>query len=85
MYNNIRNINRIDSGKTHGFFVRTYYMGLQVSCFFSDKKYGSQPNALKMAVNLNTSGEALVNECRTDDLEGYEWLKRAEDIKKLFK
>ena len=42
-------ISRIDSGSTHGWFVRGYRNGKTYSKLFSDRKIGGKAKALKMA------------------------------------
>jgi hypothetical protein len=42
-------ISRIDSGSTHGWFVRGYRNGKTYSKLFSDRKIGGKANALKLA------------------------------------
>jgi len=43
-------ISRIDSGATHGWFVRAYRKGTTHSKFFSDRKFGGKNKALALAV-----------------------------------
>lgn len=45
-----KGISRIDSGSTHGWFVRGYRNGKTYSRLFSDGKFGSQDAALKEAI-----------------------------------
>lgn len=45
----MKGISRIDSGSTHGWFVRGYKGGLTYSKLFSDKKNGGKGKALKLA------------------------------------
>ncbi len=44
-----RGISRIDSGSTHGWFVRGYRNGKTYSKLFSDRKHGGKTKAQKMA------------------------------------
>lgn len=44
-----KGISRIDSGSTHGWFVRGYKNGKTYSKLFSDKKSGGKEMALRMA------------------------------------
>lgn len=44
-----KGISRIDSGSTHGWFVRGYRNGKTYSKLFSDKKCGGKKRALEMA------------------------------------
>jgi hypothetical protein len=44
-----KGISRIDSGSTHGWFVRGYRNGKTYSKLFSDRKCGSKTKALKQA------------------------------------
>jgi len=44
-----KGISRIDSGSTHGWFVRGYRNGKTFSKLFSDRKCGSQEKALEAA------------------------------------
>lgn len=44
-----KGISRIDSGSTHGWFVRAYKNGKTHSKLFSDKKYGGRDAALEKA------------------------------------
>jgi hypothetical protein len=44
-----KGISRIDSGSTHGWFVRGYRNGKTYSRLFSDRKCGNQEEALKEA------------------------------------
>lgn len=44
-----KGISRIDSGSTHGWFVRGYRNGKTYSKLFSDRKCGSKTKALKLA------------------------------------
>lgn len=46
---NEKGISRIDSGSTHGWFVRGYRNGKTFSRLFSDIKCGSRQKALKLA------------------------------------
>ncbi|GAB4239292.1 MAG: hypothetical protein OHK005_00610 [Candidatus Methylacidiphilales bacterium] len=45
----MRGISRIDSGNTHGWFVRAYRSGTTHSKFFSDLKHGGKAKALSLA------------------------------------
>lgn len=45
----LRGISRIDSGNTHGWFVRAYRSGKTHSKFFSDLKNGGRESALALA------------------------------------
>lgn len=47
--NSKRGISRIDSGSTHGWFVRGYRNGKTYSKLFSDRKCGGKTKAHKMA------------------------------------
>jgi hypothetical protein len=47
-------ISRIDSGNTHGWFVRVYRKGKTHSKFYSDLKYGGKGKALKLALDERT-------------------------------
>lgn len=44
-----KGISRIDSGSTHGWFVRVYRNGKTYSKLYSDKKYGGKEKALRYA------------------------------------
>ena len=44
-----KGISRIDSGSTHGWFVRGYRNGKTYSKLFSDRKCGGKAKALKLA------------------------------------
>lgn len=44
-----KGISRIDSGSTHGWFVRGYRNGRTYSRLFSDKKCGGKAKALELA------------------------------------
>ena len=44
-----KGISRIDSGSTHGWFVRGYRNGKTFSRLFSDRKCGGKRIALRMA------------------------------------
>lgn len=44
-----KGISRIDSGSTHGWFVRAYRNGKTYSKLFSDRKWGGKSEALKEA------------------------------------
>lgn len=44
-----KGISRIDSGSTHGWFVRGYRNGKTYSKLFSDRKCGSKTEALRLA------------------------------------
>lgn len=46
-----KGISRIDSGSTHGWFVRGYRNGKTYSKLFSDLKCGGKRRALQMARN----------------------------------
>ena len=46
----LKGISRIDSGSTHGWFVRGYRNGKTYSKLFSDKKLGGKDEALESAV-----------------------------------
>lgn len=48
--NNQKGISRIDSGSTHGWFVRGYKNGLTYTKLFSDGKFGGKKSALDEAV-----------------------------------
>jgi len=45
----MKGISRIDSGSTHGWFVRAYRNGDTYSKLFSDRKCGGKGEALAMA------------------------------------
>ena len=45
----MKGISRIDSGSTHGWFVRSYRAGRTYSKLFSDRKYGGKNKALQLA------------------------------------
>jgi len=45
-----KGISRIDSGSTHGWFVRGYRNGKTYSKLFSDRKCGGRDKALKLAL-----------------------------------
>jgi hypothetical protein len=45
----LKNISRVDSKDTHGWFLRLYREGQTYSKFFSDSRYGSQEKALEAA------------------------------------
>lgn len=45
-----KGISRIDSGSTHGWFVRAYKNGKTYSKLFSDKKSGGRAKALEAAI-----------------------------------
>jgi hypothetical protein len=45
----IKNISRIDSKDTHGWFLRLYRDGQTFSKFFSDNRYGGKEEALEAA------------------------------------
>lgn len=49
-----RGISRIDSGSTHGWFVRGYKNNKTYSKLFSDKKYGGKRKALIAAREFRT-------------------------------
>jgi hypothetical protein len=80
-----KNISRIDTHNTHGWFVRAYYFGLEISCFFSDKKYTNEDKALKTAQALANEWEEWTVKCRSEGIYGYEWLKEAKAIKTTYK
>lgn len=44
-----KGISRIDSGSTHGWYVRVYRNGKTYSKLYSDKKYGGKDRALRYA------------------------------------
>lgn len=46
---NIKGISRIDSGSTHGWYVRVYRNGKTYAKLYSDKKYGGSDRALRYA------------------------------------
>lgn len=50
-----KGISRIDSGSTHGWFVRAYRNGKTFSKLFSDRKMGSQEKAYEAAVAYRNS------------------------------
>ncbi|MEM9226619.1 MAG: AP2 domain-containing protein [Verrucomicrobiota bacterium] len=50
-----KGISRIDSGSTHGWFVRGYRNGKTFSKLFSDRKSGSKGDALEAAVTYRDS------------------------------
>jgi len=56
---NQKGISRIDSGSTHGWFVRGYKNGKTYSKLFSDKKFGSKERAYVKAVEFRD--ELLAN------------------------
>ncbi|MGJ8641530.1 MAG: hypothetical protein ACSHYA_19220 [Opitutaceae bacterium] len=45
-----KGISRIDSGSTHGYFVRAYHSGKTYSKLFSDRKCGGKEPALAQAI-----------------------------------
>ena len=45
----MKGISRIDSGSTHGWFVRSYRAGRTYSKLFSDRKHGGKSKALQLA------------------------------------
>ena len=58
-----KGISRIDSGSTHGYFVRAYRNGKTYSKLFSDRKCGGEDKALEQARDyrdeLNAELEAI--------------------------
>lgn len=46
-----KGISRIDSGSTHGWFVRAYRNKKTYSKFFSDSKFGNREKALSKAID----------------------------------
>ena len=79
-------ISRIDStnkaGTTRGWFVREYYMGLIISCLFSDKKYGSEDHAQEKAKSLARKWRKLREQARVKNQNLYDWYAEAEIIKR---
>lgn len=57
----IKGISRIDSGNTHGWFVRVYEHGKVRSKFFADKKNGSREIALEEAKNFKLIHDEFPN------------------------
>ena len=45
-----KHISRIDSGNTHGWYVRVHRQGVKYEKLFSDKKHGGKEKALKKAL-----------------------------------
>ena len=45
-----KGISRIDSGSTHGYFVRAYHSSKTYSKLFSDRKCGGKESALEQAI-----------------------------------
>lgn len=68
----MKGISRIDSGSTHGWFVRAYRNAKAYSKLFSDRKCGSKAKALKLAkahrAELNEKVEAIPKKPRADGL-----------------
>ena len=81
----MKNLNRIESNKTFGWFARTYYQGLEISCLFSDKKYISNSAALQRAEGLLEDWEAWTEVCKANGTDRYTWHDRAVVLKKLAK
>lgn len=48
----MKGISRIDSGSTHGWFVRAYRNNKTYSKLLSDSKFGSKESALKEAIKI---------------------------------
>jgi hypothetical protein len=57
-----KGISRIDSGSTHGWFVRGYRNGKTFSRLFSDLKYGGRDNALAGARQFKAELQARLKE-----------------------
>ena len=57
----IKGISRIDSGNTHGWFVRVYEHGKVRSKFFADKKNGGREIALEEAKNFKLIHDEFPN------------------------
>lgn len=81
----MRNVNRIDTHNTHGWFVRSYFQGLEISCFLSDKKYNGEGKAKERARDLSEEWADWADQCRSEGVDGYDWLKEAKEIKTTFK
>ncbi|MCS6884008.1 MAG: AP2 domain-containing protein [Acidobacteriota bacterium] len=61
-----KGISRIDSNRTHGWYVRVIYQGKICCKFFSDGKYGSSEKALKQAIKFRNAAEKELGKPRTD-------------------
>lgn len=61
----MKGISRIDSGSTHGWFVRGYYKGKTISKLFSDKKIGGKNKALKTAKQFRDELHRRIAESRS--------------------
>lgn len=54
----VKNISRIDSNDTHGWFLRMYRDGDTYSKFFSDSRYQGKEEALQAAIDYKCRFEA---------------------------
>lgn len=62
----VKGISRIDSNRTHGWYVRVSYKGWYYSRFFADGKYGGREQAFKEATKFRDKAEKELGKPRTD-------------------
>lgn len=62
----LKSISRIDSSKTHGWYVRVRYFGTEHRKLFSDSKYGNKLSALVEAKKYRDELETSLGKPRTD-------------------
>lgn len=62
----VKGISRIDSNRTHGWYVRVIYKGCYYSRFFSDGKWGGREKAFKEAIKFRNQTEKELGKPRTD-------------------
>jgi hypothetical protein len=64
----LKSISRIDSRKTHGWYVRVRYMGQEHRKLFSDGKYGNKLSSLIAAKKYRDELEISLGKPRTNRL-----------------
>jgi hypothetical protein len=62
----LKSISRIDSNKTHGWYVRVTFLGTEHRKLFSDNKYGNKLSALIEAKKYRDELEESLGKPRTD-------------------
>lgn len=70
----MKGISRIDSGATHGWFVRGYVGGRVPSKLFSDKKIGGKGKALKLAKEYRDKLHAEIKTVKNQKKLAGKWL-----------
>lgn len=81
-----KNISRLDTETTKGWFVRSYYGGLEVSMYLSDKKSeGSKDKSFDRAKTLVQAWQLNTDKAVAEEMNPYAWREMQLAMKKEFR